>query len=271
MRTQAELGQAFHEMHARDSAFIIPNPWDIGTARALASMGFEALATTSAGMAFAAGKRDHQVTRDEVLAHCRALTAAVDVPLNADLGNCFGDDPATVAETLRLAAATGIDGASVEDMKADNSIYDIALATERVRAAAQVTHALPFPLLLTARAENFLVGHRDLDDTIKRLQAYQEAGADVLYAPGLTSREEIAAVVSSVDRPVNVIAGIRGFTLTLAELQDLGVRRVSVGSALASAAMTAFVRGAAEMRDHGTFAFSEGALSFREMSKQFDL
>jgi 2-methylisocitrate lyase-like PEP mutase family enzyme len=232
-------------------------------------MGFEALATTSAGMAFSAGKGDHTVRREEVMAHCGGLASAVDVPLSADLGNCFGDDPSTVAETMAMAAETGLAGASVEDMKEDFSIYDAGLAADRVRAAAETVRALPFPFTLTARAENFLVGRRDLDDTIKRLVAYQEAGADVLYAPGLTTREEIAAVVDAVDRPVNVIAGITGLTLTFAELEALGVKRVSVGSTLARAAMTAFVQAAREMRERGTFTFGPDAMSYRDINALF--
>ncbi len=270
MPTQAERGETFRTLHERDRAFIIPNPWDVGTARVLVKMGFEALATTSAGMAFSAGRRDNMVGRDDVMAHCRALASAVDVPVSADLGNCFGDDPTTVAETMRMAAATGLAGASVEDMRGDFSIYDTRLAAERVRAAAETVHALTFPFTLTARAENFLVERRDLDDTIARLQAYQEAGADVLYAPGLTTREEIAAIVGAVDRPVNVIAGIAGLTLTFADLQALGVKRISVGSTLARAAITAFVRGAQEMRERGTFTFGEGAMSFRDINSLFD-
>ena len=270
MPTQAERCETFRALHERDRAFIIPNPWDVGTARVLAKMGFEALATTSAGMAFSAGKRDHTVGREDVMAHCRALVSAVDVPVSADLGNCFGDDPTTVAETMRIAAETGLAGASVEDMRDDFSIYDAGLAAERVRAAAETVHALTFPFTLTARAENFLVGRRDLDDTIKRLQAYQEAGADVLYAPGLTAREDIAAVVGAVDRPVNVIAGIAGLTLTFADLQALGVKRISVGSTLARAAITAFVHGAQEMREGGTFTFGDGTMSFRDINSLFE-
>ncbi len=270
MTTQSEKAHTFRALHERDGAFIIPNPWDVGTAKVLARMGFEALATTSAGMAFAAGKRDNAVGRDDVLAHCRALIGAVDVPVSADLGDCFGAEPATVAETFTLAMATGLAGASVEDMATDHSIYDRALAAERVRAACEVAHAAPFPFTVTARAENFLVGRRDLDDTIARLQAYQEAGADVLYAPGLTTREEIEAVVKSVDRPVYVIAGLKGMTLTFSELQELGVKRISVGSTLARAAITAFVRASQEMLERGTFTYGDDALPFREINALFD-
>jgi 2-methylisocitrate lyase-like PEP mutase family enzyme len=265
MRTQAELGAAFRMLHERDGAFIIPNPWDVGTARTLANMGFEALATTSAGMAYAAGKLDHEVGRDEVLAHCRLLAASVDVPVNADLGNCFGDDPETVAQTMRLAADTGIAGASVEDMAGDRTIYDIDLAVRRVRAAAEAVRALPIPFVLTARAENYLVGKPDLDDTIARLRAYEEAGADVLYAPGLRTREEIGAVVQAVSKPVNVISGIPGFALSVAELSDLGVRRISLGSALTSYAATALFDAAREMLDEGTFSFVDRSRPLRKV------
>ena len=265
MPTQDKLGWTFRALH-ESGTFVIPNPWDVGSARILASMGFRALATTSGGFAFSVGKRDHTPGRDDVLEHCRALISAVDVPVSADLGNCFGDDPKTVAETMRLAAASGLVGAYVEDMKGDYSIYDHALAAERVQAAAEVTQALPFPFTLTARAENFLVGRHDLDDTIKRLQLYQEAGADVLYAPGLTTREEISAVVRSVDRPVNVIMGIRDCSLTIADLQELEVRRISVGSSLARVAITAFIRATREMLERGTFSFSDDLMSFREIN-----
>ncbi len=265
MRTHAELGAAFRALHEREGAFIIPNPWDVGSARMLASLGYEAIATTSAGMAFALGKRDNRVDRDAVLAHCTALASAVDVPVSADLGNCFGDAPETVAETIRLAAATGLAGASVEDMKDDRTIYEQSLAVERVRAAVEVACGLPYPFTLTARCENFLVGKRDLDDTIARLQAYEAAGADVLYAPGLSTREQITAVVAAVKRPVNVIIGMPGMSLTFDDLQAAGVKRISTGSMLARAATTAFVRAAREMTEDGTFTFTEGLLPSREI------
>jgi 2-methylisocitrate lyase-like PEP mutase family enzyme len=272
MKTQAEKANLFRALHERDSAFIIPNPWDIGTARLLARLGFEALATTSAGYAFSVGQRDNTIGRDEMIAHVAAIVSATDLPVSADLENGFGDDPDTVAETIRRAAAAGLVGASIEDATArpNDPIYDHALAVERVRAAAAVAHALPFPFTLTARAENFLVGRPDLGDTIRRLQAYQEAGADVLYAPGLRTKEDIAAVVRSVDRPVNVIMGLQGAHLSLAELSELGVKRVSVGSALSRAALGAFLRAAEEMQAHGTFRFAEQAVSYRDISAMFE-
>jgi 2-methylisocitrate lyase-like PEP mutase family enzyme len=272
MRTQAELAEAFRAVHERAGAFVIPNPWDVGSARVLAGMGFEAVATTSSGFAYSIGRRDNTVSRAEVMAHLRALLAAVDVPINADLGNAFGDDPETVAGTFREVAALGVAGASVEDDSGDPAqpIYEFELAVERVRAAAAVTRALPFRFMLTARAENFLHGHRDLADTIRRLQAFQEAGADVLYAPGISTRDEIAALVSSVDRPVNVLIGMPGMAMSVTELGELGVKRISTGGALARAAIGALLRAAAEMRDEGTFSFTKDAASFRDVGKWLD-
>ena len=272
MRTQAEKGSAFRALHERDGAFIIPNPWDVGTARLLAHLGFEALATTSAGYAFSVGQRDNTIGRDRMMAHVAAIVSATDLPVSADLENGFGDDPETVAATIRLAAAAGLVGGSIEDAtnRSDDPIYAHELAVERVRAAARVARSLPFPFTLTARAENYLVGRPDLKDTIKRLQAYQEAGADVLYAPGLASKGDIAAVVSSVDRPVNVVMGLRGVQLSLAALAEIGVKRVSVGSALSRAALGAFLRAAQEMRQHGTFSFADVAVSYQEISAMFE-
>ncbi len=271
MQTQERKGSAFRKLHERDNAFIIPNPWDIGTSRLLAHLGFEALATTSAGYAFSVGQRDNTINRDEMMAHVRAIASATDLPVSADLENGFGDQPETVAETIRLAAATGLVGGSIEDStnRPGEPIYEYELATERIRAAVEAARALDFPFTLTARAENYLVGRRDLKDTIKRLQAYQEAGADVLYAPGLVSRDDIAAVVSSVDRPVNVVMGLQGVQLSLAELSEIGVKRVSVGSALSRAALGAFLRAAREMREQGTFDFSDEAVSYRDLSAMF--
>ena len=268
MRTQTEKGIVFRALHERDGAFIIPNPWDVGTARLLARLGFEALATTSAGYAFSIGQRDNTVGRDKVMAHVRDIVAATDLPVSADLENGFGDDPETVAETIRLGAAAGLVGGSIEDSttRRDDPIYELEHAAERVRAAAELAHSLPFPFALTARAENYLLGRRDLNDTIRRLQAYQEAGADVLYAPGLASKEDIAAVVTSLDRPVNVLMGLPGVRLSLAELSEIGVQRISVGSVLSRVALSAFIRAAEEMRDHGTFSFGDDIVSFRDIS-----
>jgi 2-methylisocitrate lyase-like PEP mutase family enzyme len=271
MLTQAEKGRAFRALHQRASAFIIPNPWDVGTARLLAHLGFEALATTSAGYAFSAGRPDNTIERSETMAHGSAIVAATDLPVSADLENGFGDAPEVVAETISLAAATGLVGASIEDMSRQpgHSIYDCEYAVERVRAAVDVVRGLPFPFTLTARAENYLVGRPDLADTINRLQRYQMAGADVLYAPGLTTRDDIAALVRSVDRPVNVVMGLQGVQLSVAELSAIGVRRISVGSALARAALGAFLRAAREMREHGAFTFAEEAVTYRDINAMF--
>lgn len=271
MPTQAEKAIAFRALHARANAFIIPNPWDPGTARLLEQEGFEALATTSAGYAFSVGRRDNQIGRDEMLAHVGAIVAASNLPVSADLENGYGDDPAAVAETYRLAAAVGLAGASIEDatQRPDEPLYEIARAAERVQAAVEAVRGLPFPFTLTARAENFLVGRPDLGDAIRRLQAYQEAGADVLYAPGLTRREDIAAVVSSVDRPVNVVMGLSGPQLSLTELSALGVKRVSIGSSLSRAALGAFFRATKEMRELGTFTYATDAVSFAEITRRF--
>jgi 2-methylisocitrate lyase-like PEP mutase family enzyme len=261
MATQAERGQRFRALHEREYAFIVPNPWDAGTARMLAQLGFEALATTSAGYAFSRGTLDGAVGRDAMMAHVAEMVAATDLPVSADLENGFGDSPEAVAETIRMGAANGLAGGSIEDATGDEGdpIYALELAKERIRAAAEAVRSLAFTFTLTARAENYLHGRPDLKDTILRLQGYQEAGADVLYAPGLTSKEDIAAAVQSVDRPVNVLAGMPAMRLSLAELSDLGVKRVSTGSALARAALGAFLQGAREMRIHGTFGFVEGA------------
>ena len=269
--TQAEKGLAFAELHQRAGAFIIPNPWDLGSARLLTQLGFEALATSSAGHAFSIGKADNAVGRDAMLAHARSLVAATDLPVSVDLENGFGGTPEFVAETMRLAVTTGAVGGSIEDAtgRLDDPIYERSLATERIRAAAEVVRALPFPFILTARCENYLVGKPDLKDTIERLRRYQEAGADVLYAPGLTTKEDIAAVVGAVDRPVNVLMALKGVALSVPELSLLGVKRISVGSALARYALTALLRAAREMREHGTFSFAEEAETFRNINSLF--
>jgi 2-methylisocitrate lyase-like PEP mutase family enzyme len=268
MLTQSEKGRTFRALHEREQCFLIPNPWDLGSARILAHMGFEALATSSAGFAFSQGKRDYRVGREAVLAHIAQVTSAVDLPVNGDLENGFGDAPETAAETIRLAAAAGLVGGSIEDAtgRDNDPIYPIEFAAERVRAAAEAAHALGFPFLLTARAENYLHGRKDLGDTIRRLQAYQEAGADVLYAPGLSELDDIEAVIRSVDRPVNVLALPH---LERASLEKLGVRRISVGSALARTAYAALLRAGEEMRAKGTFRFADGAASMRDLSAMF--
>src|SRR5574341_433904 len=272
MLTQAEKGKTFRALHEPKRAFIIPNPYDIGTARLLAHLGFAALATTSAGYAFSVGQRDNTIGRDKMMRHVAEIVAATDLPVSADLENGFGDRPETVAETIRLAAATGLAGGSIEDstQRPEHPIYELELAVERIRAAAEVAHALPFAFTLTARAENSLVGRPDLKDTIKRLQAYQEAGADVLFAPGLRSKQDIISVVSSLDRPVSVIMGLQGVQMSLTELSEICVKRINVGSSLYRAALCAFLRAGREIKTHGTFTFAEEAVSYKEISAMFE-
>lgn len=259
--TQIAKGKAFRALHERDQAFIIPNPWDVGTARLLARLGFEALATTSMGYAFSAGQLDNTVDRGRMMEHLSQIASATDLPVSADLENGFGDTPEVVSETIKMAAGTGVVGGSIEDATGvrDHPIYELEHAVERMRAAAEAARSLPFVFTLTGRAENYLHGRPDLKDTIRRLQAYQEAGADVLYAPGLATKEEIASVGSSVDRPVNVVMGLRGVQLSLAELSAIGVKRVSVGSALCRTALGAFLRAGREMLEGGTFTFANQA------------
>jgi 2-methylisocitrate lyase-like PEP mutase family enzyme len=269
MKAKADI---FHALHQAPGAFIIPNPWDRGTARILAHLGFKALATTSMGYAFSIGQRDNSLTREQTLANAADIVAATDLPVNADLENGFGDRPEDAAETIRLSAETGIAGGSIEDAsgRADAPIYDIGLAAERIAAAVAAARSLPYRFTLTARAENYLWGRPDLNDTIRRLQAFQEAGADVLYAPGLKRREDIAAIVSSLDRPVNVVMGLQGVQLSVAELSKIGVKRISVGSSLNRAALGEFVRAAREMHDQGTFTYAAQAASPKEMTDIFD-
>jgi 2-methylisocitrate lyase-like PEP mutase family enzyme len=265
---QAEKARRFRALHQRQGAFVIPNPWDAGSARLLEQLGFEALATTSAGFAFSIGRPDGPgpTSRDEMLAHARAIVAASALPVSADLENCFGNAPDAVAETIRRAGAAGLIGGSVEDTTGDarRPIHEFSLAVERVVAAVAAARALPFPFTLTARTENFLHGRPDLDDTIKRLQAFDQAGADVLYAPGLPSLEAIRTVCAAVTKPVNVIAGMRLFTV--AELEAAEVKRISVGSLLSRAALGAFLRAAREIKEHGTFTFAQDAVPFAEIN-----
>ncbi len=271
MLTQSAKGHAFRALHHRESAFIIPNPWDLGTTRLLEHLGFEALATTSMGYAFSVGQRDNTIGRAGMMEHIARIARATHLPVSADLENGFGDAPETAAETIRLAAAAGVVGGSIEDASGDpeHSIYEKEHATDRVRAAVAAARSLPFPFMLTARAENYLHGRPDLKDTISRLQAYQEAGADVLYAPGLATREDIVAVVRSVDRPVNVVMGLQGVQLTQSALSEIGVKRISVGSSLCRAALGAFLRAAREMHDQGAFTFADEAVSPGEISGMF--
>lgn len=273
MDAQNLRAQTFKALHERDRAFVIPNPWDAGSAKMLTSLGFEALATTSAGFAFSLGRPDAEgaLSLDDTLGNVRAIVGASDLPVAVDLENGFSDSPEGCARTLRRAAACGAVGGSIEDAtgRADDPIYDFKLAVERIEASVAAVRQLPFPFVLTARAENLLHGRQDLPDTIRRLQAYAEAGADVLYAPGLRSAEEIIAVVRAVaPKPVNVLMS-GGLKLTVAQLSELGVRRISVGSALARAAYGAFYQAAQEIRDHGSFDFADQAIPFGQINQLF--
>lgn len=256
---------AFRALHARDGAFVIPNPWDIGSARILQAMGYEALATTSVGFANAIGKLDYQVSRDEKIAHCKALADATDVPINADLENGFDADPTQAAETIKLAAQVGIVGGSIEDSSGDPSapIYSFDHAVERVAAAAEMARALPGDFMLTARAENLLHGVKDLDDTIKRLQAFEAAGADVLYAPGLQTLEQIKMVCDAVSAPVNVL-GVMVRGASVGDMAEAGAKRISVGGAFARAALAGFITAAEEMLSEGTTGFMKDLKAARK-------
>ncbi|MEX3931530.1 isocitrate lyase/phosphoenolpyruvate mutase family protein [Paraburkholderia phymatum] len=271
MTSQADKARAFRALHEASDPFVIPNPWDIGSARLLEALGFKALATTSAGYAFSRGVPDNAVGREQMIRHLADLAPATNLPVSADLENGFGDAPEDAAETIRQAAAAGVVGGSIEDAtgRAGDPIYAYDLAVERVRAAVEAARALPFPFMLTARAENYLVGRPDLAGTIRRLQAFQEAGADVLYAPGLKTREDIAAVVSSVDRPVNVLMGMAGMPFSVEELAQMGVKRISVGGALARAALGAMLRAAKEMLLRGTFTYTSEAATMKEITDLF--
>ena len=270
---QAARAAAFRALHERPGAFIIPNPWDAGTARLLASLGFEALATTSLGLANSLGRPDgaNAVSRREVLDNCRMIADATDLPVNADLENGYAHEPRAAAEMIRLAAETGVVGGSIEDATGEpgNPIYDFTLAVERVRAAVEVARALSFPFTLTARAENLLHGRPDLDDTIRRLQAFETAGADVLYAPGLRDLATIRAVTAAVGKPLNVVMSAADPALTAEQLAEAGVKRISVGGALSRLALAAFLRGAREMKDRGTFTWVRDTVPSREIKPIF--
>jgi 2-methylisocitrate lyase-like PEP mutase family enzyme len=275
MPTQAEKGAAFRSLHLGPETFVVANPWDAGTARLLTALGFKALSTTSAGLAFTLGVRDGDgsVTRDQALANARSIVDATALPVAADLENGYGNTPEAAAETIRLAAQAGLVGGSIEDATGDtsNPIYDFNHAVERITAAASAANALPFPFMLVARAENYLHGRPDLDDTIRRLQAFEAAGAEVLYAPGITSADDIRTVCSSVSKPVNILMGIKGVPpLSVADLHALGVRRISIGSGFARAALTAFLHAAREVHNHGTFTFTEQTLYMSELIDLFD-
>ncbi|MEO8101385.1 MAG: isocitrate lyase/phosphoenolpyruvate mutase family protein [Betaproteobacteria bacterium] len=262
MLSQSERAERFRALHQAAHAFVIPNPWDGGSARVLAGLGFQALATSSGASAGVLGRRDGNVTREEALAQIRAIVAATDLPLSADLEKGFGDAPEDVAETIRLGAAAGLVGGSIEDAtgRADRPLYDIVEATERIAAAVAAARSLPFAFTLTARAENYLRGNPDLDDTIRRLQAYEAAGADVLFAPALPDLASVREVCAALTRPVNFMVGIKGKSFSVAELEAVGVKRISLASSLFRAAMTGLADAATEIKETGTFTYLDDLL-----------
>jgi 2-methylisocitrate lyase-like PEP mutase family enzyme len=265
--TIAQTAEAFRRLHEGPGAFVMPNPWDVGTTRVLAGLGYEALATTSGGLAFSLGRRDgaSAVTREEALEHAALIAGATDLPVNGDLENGFGHDPESVAETIRGAAAAGLVGCSIEDSTSQpgEPIYPLSQAVERIAAGVEAARALPFPFVLTARAENYLHGRSDLDDTIARLQAFERAGADVLYAPGLRDIDDIRTVCASLSKPVNVLALPGSPSVEL--LSAAGVRRVSIGTGFVRTALGAFLRAAKDVREHGTFGCLDGAATGKDL------
>jgi 2-methylisocitrate lyase-like PEP mutase family enzyme len=265
--SQAAKAERFQALHAGPEAFIIPNPWDAGSARLLAGLGFVALATSSGASAGTLGRRDGQVTRAEALAQAGAIAHATDLPVSADLEKGFGDAPDVAAETIRLAATAGLVGGSIEDATGDPArpLFDLDFAAERVSAAARAARALPFPFTLTARAENYLRGNPDLDDTIRRLQAFEQAGADVLFAPGLPDLAAVRAVCAAVSKPVNFMAGIRGQSFSVAALAEAGVRRISLAGSLYRAAMTGLLEAAREVQSAGTFGYLDRSATTPEL------
>jgi 2-methylisocitrate lyase-like PEP mutase family enzyme len=275
MTTQSEKAVIFETLHERKKPFVIGNPWDAGSARILTSLKYEALSTTSAGLAFSLGRKDGTaaVSRAEALANAKSIVEATNLPVAADLENGYGHAPEDAAETIRLAAGVGLVGGSIEDATGDeaNPIYELEHAVERIAAAAEAAKALQFPFMLVARAENYLHGRPDLGDTIKRLQAFEKAGAAVLYAPGLTQPEDIRTVCASVTRPVNVLMGLKSVPrLTVSQLGELGVRRISIGSGFSRAALTAFLHAAREVIDDGTFEFADETLYISELTAMFE-
>jgi 2-methylisocitrate lyase-like PEP mutase family enzyme len=274
MKTQSEKAAIFQALHERKKPFVVGNPWDAGTARILTSLKYEALSTTSAGLAFSLGRKDGTaaVSRAEALENAKSIVEATNLPVAADLENGYGHAPEDAAETIRLAADAGLVGGSIEDATGDeaNPIYEFGHAVERIAAAAEVAKALPFPFILVARAENYLHGRPELDDTIRRLQAFEKAGAAVLYAPGLTQPEDIRTVCASVTKPVNVLMGLKGAPrLTVTQLGELGVRRISIGSGFSRAALTAFLHAAREVIDDGTFEFADETLYISDLTAMF--
>lgn len=267
--TQKEKADRFRALPNGPGAFLIPNPWDAGSARILAALGFQSLATSSAASASSRGRRDGGLGRDEALGHARSIVDATDLPVSADLEKGFGDAPEIVAETVRLAAEAGLVGGTIEDSTGDpdRPLYDEQLAVERIAAAAQAARALPFPFMLTARAHNLLYAAPRLDDTIKRLQAFESAGADVLFAPGLPDLEAVREVCAAVSKPVNFMVGIKGKSFSVDELTAAGVRRISLATSLYRAAMTGFLDAVSEVKDAGRFSFLDRCVTTPELNK----
>jgi 2-methylisocitrate lyase-like PEP mutase family enzyme len=267
--TQYEKAIRFKSLHDGPGVFVMPNPWDVGSALLLAGLGFQALATSSAASAAALGRRDGMLVREEALAHARTIVDATDLPVSADLEKGFGDAPAVVAETIRLAAGAGLVGCTIEDSTGspEAPLYDVHLAAERMEAAAFAARALPFPFILTARAHNFLYAAPSLDDTIKRLQAFERAGADVLFAPGLPDLASVREVCAAVSKPFNFMAGIKGKSFPVAELAAAGVKRISLATSLYRAAMTGLLNAACEVKDTGRFDFLDRCLTTAELAK----
>jgi 2-methylisocitrate lyase-like PEP mutase family enzyme len=267
--TQSEKATRFRALHEGPGAFVIPNPWDVGSARILAGLGFKALATSSAASACALGRKDGELTRDEALAHAHLIVEATDLPVSADLEKGFGDAPDVVVKTIQLAAEVGLVGCTIEDAtrNADRPLYDFGLAVERIAAAVEAAHALPFPFTLTARAHNLLYGAPNLDETIKRLKAYEEAGADVLFAPGLPDLAAVRAVCAALSKPFNFMVGIKGKSFSVSELAAVGVRRISLATSLYRAAMTGFLNAAREAKDTGQFAFVDRCVTTSELNE----
>jgi 2-methylisocitrate lyase-like PEP mutase family enzyme len=268
MSNQAQKAEQFRALHAAPEAFVIANAWDAGSARILTALGFKALATSSGACAGMLGRRDGMVTRDEALAHCQAIVNATDCPVSADLEKGFGDTPAAVAEIIRLAAGIGLVGASIEDATGDphRPLFDAADAEKRIIAAVEAARTLPFPFTLTARTENYLRGNPNLDDTIRRLRAFEAAGADVLMAPGLPDLDAVRAVCAALSRPVNFMAGIKGKSFTVAALSEAGVKRVSLATSLYRAAMTGLLNAAREVSEQGTFTYLDQTLPTPELN-----
>ncbi|MGB8356036.1 MAG: isocitrate lyase/phosphoenolpyruvate mutase family protein [Chthoniobacteraceae bacterium] len=269
--TQKDKALQFEALHKREGVFLIPNPWDAGSARMLAGLGFEAFATSSAASAGVLGRRDGKITRDEAMAHVRGIVDATVLPVSADLESGFGAEPATVAETIRMAAQAGLVGASIEDSSGNSEkpLYDLTLATERIAAAVETVRSLPFPFMVTARAENFFRGTPDLDDAITRLLAYEKAGADVLFAPALPDLTAVKAVCAAVSKPVNFMVGIKGKSFTVAELDAAGVKRISLSASFYRAAMSGLAAAAREVKEQGTFTYLDHSLGMPDLARFF--